>query len=175
MASPPSPLPRKRLSWLFPSRANAVVIPHFSLFPEIPESVQFHVLSYLSVAELLSFGSVCCYAHTLASSDILWKLLYNARYPARIGQPDPRLDLNISQRGCFAHRLRNPIPGDEMQCLWVGSFKLVWNADMTEYEGRAWWQAVVVRQESPSLFLVHYPQVRCRWARCASAHDICFY
>ena len=43
------------------------------------------------------------------------------------------------------------------QVLWEGSFNLVSNEGVKGYMGRAWWDAVVVKQEGRE-FKIHYPQ-----------------
>lgn len=198
--------PRRRFAWFSKPKQPDPLIGGFTKFPEFSEHVQLQVLSFLDVRDLLSFSLVCCYGYTLSSHDSLWRPVYDARFPPKPARPDPRTGLALCQKAMYAHRLRNPAPGDEVrlvcssaagwrcraivrhrvrysrsvqgwdcgrltrlplgrhcplqiQCLWVGSFNLVSGEDITSYEGRAWWQAVVVRQETPTTFLIHYPQV----------------
>lgn len=151
--------PKKRFSWaFFTRRARSEPEARLSRWGEFPESVQVKILSFLDMHDLMSFSLVCTYAHVLGSSDALWRPFYDLRFPPRGSQADPRCGLRMSQKAMYAHRLRNPAPGDEVQCLWTGSFNLVFGETVTSYEGRAWWQAIVVRREGERSFLIHYPQ-----------------
>jgi len=106
-----------RAFWRFLRGRSASVSSDFNAFPALPEAVQLHVLSFLSLHELTDFALVCCYARQLVNSDCLWRPLYHARFP-----PKPGDDLHtaaMSSKEAFTHRWRYPIAGDEVQSLWV--------------------------------------------------------
>lgn len=50
------------------------------VFPELPDELKLHVLSFLAERDMAVFGAVCRQAAAMANDNHLWKRLYSRRY-----------------------------------------------------------------------------------------------
>ena len=134
----------------------------FKHFQSLPSSIVLECLAFLDKESLLSAALACKEMSRLAYSDVVWKPLYEARFgdlraPAAIvGVPLMPTFLSL-----FRLRLISPMPGDKIEVLWNGKFRL---ENDVVYQGCAWWVAEVVTFDAGNdRYLVHYPGWEARW------------
>ena len=146
---------------------------HFSLnyFDGIHSLLMKDIILWLEVRDLYSFSQVCRDWNSAASSDLLWKILYIARFQDSKFQCSILGDTAANELKLqYRSRLEDPFAGDKVQVCWRGKFRLE-SADL--YHGLAWWHAEIVDKDTAnkrykirfpgamrfSLFIDHFSNV----------------